>query len=293
MPRVSVIIPTYNRERVLLRAINSVLSQTYQDFEIIVVDDASTDDTEMLVRFMSDPRIRYIKHEVNEYAAAARNTGLDAVKGEFVAFLDSDDCWLPHKLQQQIAQLDQLGEKWVAGYGGALVNMKGGVRAHSEDCPVHAGDVLAEYLLGRFTIWTPTFIFRSSMLPVVGRFDPELVRGEDVDFYLRVLQQGKLACISSPIVELFIEVDKGIADISAECDRLLLAKHRDLIDAQGWFTARYIRSSYMFRQGERYLIENRVGAGLKEVARAVMTNPFLSPKRYASMSYKFLRAVFK
>jgi len=291
MPRVSVIIPTYNREHVLPRAVDSVLNQTFRDFELIIVDDASTDNTAELVAGMDDPRIRYFRHDTNQYAAGARNTGLDAVAGEFVAFLDSDDLWLPHKLEQQLGQLDRLGEDWVAGYTGALVNMKGGVNERSENRPVHQGDVLREYLLGRFTIWTPTFIFRSRLLPDVGRFDPDLERGEDVDFYLRVLQQGKLACLSEPAVELFIEVDKGIADTAAECDRVFLDKNKALIDAEGQYTASYIRSYYAFRQGERYLIEGRVAEGLKEVASAIMMNPLLPPKRYASAMIKLMRAL--
>jgi glycosyltransferase involved in cell wall biosynthesis len=291
MPRVSVIIPTYNREHVLLRAVDSVLCQTYQDFEIIIVDDASTDDTERLVNSFEDPRIHYLKHQKNQYAAGARNTGLGSASGEFIAFLDSDDLWLPHKLEQQVAQLDDLGKEWVAGYSGALVNMKGGVQERLQNHAIYDGDVLCDYLLCRFTIWTPTFIFRSSLLPIVGCFDSSLVRGEDVDFYLRVLQQGKLACLKDPAVELFIEVDKGIADISCECDRLLLAKHEALIDAQGWFKASYIRSLYAFRQGERYLIEKRVRRALTLVAKAIFTNPCLPPKRYASMLFKVIKAL--
>jgi len=290
MPRVSVIIPSYNRAHVLLRAVDSVLNQSFTDFELVIVDDASTDGTEALVAGLTDARVRYIKHDRNQFAAGARNTGMAAATGEYIAFLDSDDLWLPHKLTAQVSQLDTAGIDWVAGYTGALVNMKGGVYDRIETRPTLAGDVLRDYLLGRLTIWTPTFIFRSSMLPAVGPFDPELVRGEDVDFYLRVLQQGKLACLTEPAVELFIEVDKGIADISAACDKKLLGKNAALIDAQGWFTARYIRASYGFRQGERYLIENRVGEGLAEVIRAVCTNPFLPPKRYASMMFKLLRA---
>ena len=290
MPSVSVIIPTYNRAHVLPRAVDSVLQQSFVDFELIIVDDASTDDTEALVAGFRDARIRYLKHQHNQFAAGARNTGMDAAIGKYVAFLDSDDRWLSHKLEAQVSQLDAVGDEWVAGYTGALVNMQGGVNERSETWPTLAGDVLREYLLGRFTIWTPTFIFRRSILPLVGRFDPELVRGEDVDFYLRVLQQGKLACLTEPAVELFIEVYKGIADISAVCDRRLLEKNAALIDAQGRFTASYIRAYYAFRQGERYLIENRVGAGLIEIIRAIGMNPFLPPKRYAAMLYKLLRA---
>ena len=103
-PTGSVIIPTYNRARMVDRAIQSVLSQTYQDFEIIVVDDASTDNTQEVVKecMFRDKRVRYIKHEKNKGGSAARNTGIKNEHGEYVGFLDSDDEWLPTKLEKQI-----------------------------------------------------------------------------------------------------------------------------------------------------------------------------------------------
>lgn len=100
---VSVVIPTYNRAHVLNRAIRSVLGQTYQHFEIIVVDDGSTDNTEQVVKAIADDRVRYIRHETNKgTAAAARNTGIRQACGEFIGFVDSDDEWLPGKLQKQV-----------------------------------------------------------------------------------------------------------------------------------------------------------------------------------------------
>jgi len=90
-PTVSVIIPTYNRAHTIGRAIKSVLNQTYQDFEIIVVDDGSTDNTEEVVKSFRDKRIRYIQHKKNKGAAAARNTGIKSAKGKYIAFQDSDD----------------------------------------------------------------------------------------------------------------------------------------------------------------------------------------------------------
>jgi len=101
-PTVSVIISTYNRAHLIGRAIQSVLNQTYQDFEVIVVDDGSTDNTEEIVKSFNDPRIRYIRHEKNKGAAAARNTGIKAARGKYIAFQDSDDEWLPEKLEKQM-----------------------------------------------------------------------------------------------------------------------------------------------------------------------------------------------
>lgn len=106
MSTVSVVIPTYNRAELLSRAIDSVLAQTYDDFELLVVDDGSTDDTEAVVTAYDDDRVRYLAHETNRGANPARNTGIEAAEGEFVAFLDSDDEWRPRKLEAQLDRLE-------------------------------------------------------------------------------------------------------------------------------------------------------------------------------------------
>ena len=106
MPAVSVIIPTYNRAEFLRLAITSVLNQTFQDFEIIVVDDASEDHTHEVMNNLNDKRIKYIRHEVNKRVSAARNTGVLHSSGDYIAFLDDDDEWLPSKLQRQVALLE-------------------------------------------------------------------------------------------------------------------------------------------------------------------------------------------
>jgi len=126
-PRVSVIIPTYNRVGVLYYALNSVLNQTMQDFEVFVVDDASTDKTPEYVASITDPRVHYIRLPTNRFAAAARNAGMERARGGYIAFLDSDDQWWPTKLEKQVALLDSLSDEWGCSYGGAYVNKTGGL----------------------------------------------------------------------------------------------------------------------------------------------------------------------
>ena len=101
-PLVSVIIPTYNRGRLILNSVTSVLNQTYKNIELIVVDDCSTDDTEKTVKSIDDSRIKYIKLEKNSGACVARNKGIEISRGEFIAFNDSDDLWLPEKINSQL-----------------------------------------------------------------------------------------------------------------------------------------------------------------------------------------------
>ena len=108
MPTVSIILPTYNRAHLLPRAINTVLAQTYQDFELIVVNDGSTDRTNPILRSFTDPRLRCLHHEQNRGVSAARNTGIRASRGAYIAFQDSDDLWWPTKLARQLEAFEQV-----------------------------------------------------------------------------------------------------------------------------------------------------------------------------------------
>src|SRR5688572_2235335 len=105
MPNVSVIIPTHNRAESVFNAVTSVIKQTLEDIEIIVVDDASNDNTAEALARLRDKRIRFIRHEMNKGGAAARNTGILNCKSDYIAFLDDDDEWLPEKLAKQMAVL--------------------------------------------------------------------------------------------------------------------------------------------------------------------------------------------
>src|ERR1700677_5167969 len=105
MPEVTVVIPTHDRAETIMRAVGSVLSQTHSDFELLVIDDGSNDTTPALMAQVADPRLRLLQHTHNRGAAAARNTGIEAACGRFVAFLDSDDEWSPLKLELQLAEL--------------------------------------------------------------------------------------------------------------------------------------------------------------------------------------------
>jgi glycosyltransferase involved in cell wall biosynthesis len=109
--KVSVIIPTRNRAELLTRALNSALRQTYPYFEIIIIDDASEDNTAAIVQNFKDERLRYILLKKNMGAAAARNTGIEQAGGEYVAFLDSDDQWHPEKLAHQVGAMESLSSR--------------------------------------------------------------------------------------------------------------------------------------------------------------------------------------
>jgi glycosyltransferase involved in cell wall biosynthesis len=182
MSRVSIIIPTYNREEFLLEAVKSVLAQTYEDFELIVVDDGSTDGTKKVIQRYKK-RLRYLS-QANQGVSAARNNGLAHAQGEFVAFLDSDDLWLPEKLAAQIAFMDRhpqaqicyTDEIWIRR--GVRVNPK---KRHAK----YSGEIYP-HCLPLCIISPSSALMRRGLFAQVGGFDPNLPVCEDYDLWLRV-----------------------------------------------------------------------------------------------------------
>lgn len=182
MPRVSAIITTYNRRAFVHEAVDSVLAQTYGDWELIVVDDGSTDGTDEALRRYGE-KLRYI-FQKNEGASAARNRGLELAGGEFVAFLDSDDLWLPRKLQVQVACMDghpdcqicYTDEIWIRR--GRRVNPK---KRHAK----YSGEIYS-HCLPLCIISPSSALMRRGLFKEVGAFDPTLPVCEDYDLWLRV-----------------------------------------------------------------------------------------------------------
>ena len=123
-PKVSVIVPTHNRADLLPRAVDSVLAQTYGDYEMVIVDDCSSDNTQDVIAGFSDPRIRSFRHDRNRGQSAAINTGIAHARGEYIGFLDDDDEWLPTKLEGQVALLEASSPTWrwsTAGWTGSRI----------------------------------------------------------------------------------------------------------------------------------------------------------------------------
>lgn len=213
---VSVILPTYNRTRTLPAAIASVLSQSYTDFELIVVDDASQEDVESLVKGIDDPRIRYIRRSENGGAAAARNTGLSEATGRFIAFQDSDDLWLPGKLAKQVGLLSGM-PRYVGAVTGAKIiygrdaNFKYGpgraACAPPPETPARLNEDQIGHLLRENRISVQNALFRRDCLPEIHWFDSCARANEDWEFAIRLVQHTKLYEDIEPVVLGFISPD--------------------------------------------------------------------------------------
>ena len=202
MPRVSVIIPTYNRRAYVQEAIDSVLAQTYTDYEIIVVDDGSTDGTGDALQERRGDRIRYVWQE-NQGESVARNKGIEMAHGEFIALLDSDDLWAPEKLQKQVAYLDAHCETGAVICQGLVIDEQGNLR---HDWPVLGAnmsdeDLTLEAMLTINTISSPSsmMMMRYAIAEAVGGFDPEIRYGEDWDFCIRMRACAPIAQLAESL----------------------------------------------------------------------------------------------
>lgn len=199
-PRVSIIIPTYNREDLIILAIESILKQTYQDFEILVIDDASTDKTAEVIREINQSKVRYFQLSTNSGQCVARNYGLSRAKGEFVAFLDSDDTWLPEKLEKQIALFDKGSERLGAVYCYSYQKYVKSNTTLLNEIGYFRGDIHDKFLLG-FCPPTPSlFLIKKSALDRVNGFDEGLVTFVDLDLWMRISESYDFDYVEEPLI---------------------------------------------------------------------------------------------
>ncbi len=191
-PKISVIIPTYNRVHLIKDAVESVFNQTYQDFELIIIDDGSTDNTrEVLAEY--GERLRYIYQE-NQGRSAARNHGINLAKGEYIAFLDSDDVWFPDKLARQVPILESAPDNVVLVHGYKYI-----VDRNLQPIPgwelklrnlytlAERGEETYENYLHSNCIFTSTILVRKAAIIEIGGYDTSTQGVEDLDFYLQLL----------------------------------------------------------------------------------------------------------
>lgn len=201
-PAVSVIVPTFNRAGLLPRAIGSVLGQSFEDFEVLIVDDGSTDETAEVVARYEDPRVRYLAQPRNAGVSAARNRGLREARGDLVAFLDSDDEWLPGKLAQQVELFRRVPDDVGLVYTGVECVLPDGRRR--VDRPEERGDVY-RLMLGRNVIHGggSNVMMRRSVVATVGFFDEGLRAIEDYEYWLRVARFFKVDYVAAPLIRYY------------------------------------------------------------------------------------------
>lgn len=200
MPKISVNIPCYNSAPFISETLLSVLNQAYGDFEIIVMDDGSRDETGEIVRSFNDKRIKYFYKE-NEGLSETRNKGIAASSGEYIAFLDHDDLWLPEKLEKQMALFDKKG-----GLGLVFSDfylLKNGSRENAtyfSKCRPKRGYIFEDLLFGEASfICISTVIMRKVMFDEIGYFKNEFDSGEECELFLRAARGNEFDYIEEPL----------------------------------------------------------------------------------------------
>jgi glycosyltransferase involved in cell wall biosynthesis len=183
--------PTFNRAQLLKSALASVLSQTYKNLEIIVVDDASTDDTQQVVAVIKDHRLRYIRHVATKGGSAARNTGILAAIGSYIAFLDDDDEWYPEKVEAQLEWLDRY-DAVLCMYSMDGLDIVATDKLETVDC----NELRQGFVRGGSA---SALIARADVLKEL-RFDDGLPKFQDWDLCIRIVQKYTLGCLNQSLV---------------------------------------------------------------------------------------------
>lgn len=209
IPAVSVVIPTWNRAELVCKAVDSVLSQSFSDFELLVIDDGSTDDTgSRLARYGA--RLRYLP-QANAGVSSARNLGIANSRGKWIAFLDSDDTWDPRKLQMQMDAVDGQGRRFRLCFTDCRVSRGAGVSdtlfvragfGSGTGEMVRIGDPVAQVTSRDLTVHTSSMLADGEWLRTHEAFDPRLEICEDTDLLLRMALDGEFCAIDLPLVNI-------------------------------------------------------------------------------------------
>ena len=274
-PTVSVILPVFNRAATLRRCVESVRAQTFTDWELIAVDDASTDASVAVLEEFADPRIRVLRHDTNRGPGAARNTALAAARGEFFALIDSDDEWLPGKLDAQLALLrdcDLCGcEYW-------LVNGADERHVRLPEPASWAEALHTKCELGNGT----TLVVRRDVVGKTGPFDETLRLYEDWDWVLRMVARFRYSVVPQPLARVHFSgirsarsfadgAEHFLAKHDAEFARLGAAHRRRVRGKHYEFVAASAFENREYRLGCRYLMKSHTA------------NPLQSPHRLAAL----------
>jgi glycosyltransferase involved in cell wall biosynthesis len=283
-PRISVIVPAYNAAVYLPHAIDSVLAQTYLSWEIVIVDDGSTDNTRAVVesyRPKLQDRLRYIR-QPNRGVSAARNTGIRAARGEFIALLDADDVWLPRRLERGVKAMDADPDAGLVHARVARIDTRGSVTGQLKVEPKYLSGRIARHIYTRHAhLICTTVMFRKSCLETTGWFDEAMQVTEDRDLWFRIALRYKVAYIDE--VSAYYRLSPS--STTANLERLL--------KGQLYFVAKHHKSGAASRLEQLQALGNiyrelgdslfRGGAVTKAIGsyvRAVGYNPLSVPNVY-------------
>lgn len=288
---ISVIIPTYNRAKTIGRAIDSVLQQTYQNIELIVVDDCSTDDTEKVVKQYKDNRLRFIKHIVNEGACAARNTGIEHAQGEFIAFQDSDDVWHLNKLEIQMNAM----EKYQADICFCKMERHNYPTSKEKNYPnIPEGIVQYQDLILKSLASTQTIIAKKDIC-LEHKFDVSIARMQDYDWIIRAAKHHRVCFVNDVLVEIYLQ-ENSITTFDytkiLQINETFIKKYKDLCNEYPNFYMKRLEriGYYKTLSGEdgtqEYLSIYRISKKKKDLFKLLMARTGLLGLYYKAKNFR-------
>ena len=283
-PVVSVVVPAYNRADTLPRALGSALGQSFGDFEIIVVDDGSRDGTVEVAEGIGDPRLRCVRHEGNRGEAAARNSGVRAARAPLLAWLDSDDEWLPGKLEAQVALMreDESVTASCTGYYLKDISSKDEWEMHNT-IPATRLSWLEELYLGCGISLGTTLMVRKDVQEKIGPFDETLVRHTDWDWLVRYARRHLISSVDRTLARVHYRTTHVASGDVERSARQFVGKHGNDIKALGFVKGRKIVGK-RWLETSRFLFKDRkFGKGTSYLLQALATWPFQNPGLYAQI----------
>lgn len=265
MPTVSVVVPTYNRADCLPRAIDSVLGQTFADFEVIIVDGPSTDSTPDIVREYDDNRLRYIRFEEKQGANAARNAGIRAAEGEFISFLDSDDTFHSRNLEVTTDRLQRASPD-CAGVFTSFAYLEGGEITNVSYAP--EGEISHEELQGNSIGGFSAIMLRTDVFDEIGMLDENLVYCDDLDLFIRTLRRHTLIGINKILVDYFIHSERMSSDPKRK-----LRGYEQFLEKHGEDLPPLMMGYLHYARAFLYIESGELRAAQREFLRAIRVNP--------------------
>jgi glycosyltransferase involved in cell wall biosynthesis len=282
MNLISVVIPTCNRPRLLETAINSVINQTYNNIEIIIVDDASTDETKAVHIKYNDERISYIRVDKSKGGNFARNLGVKQSKGSYVAFLDDDDEWLPSKLSKQM-QVFEKDESIGIVYTGADV-IHTAYDTKYKITPQKMGDLSMSILTFNYIGTTSSVMIKRELFDEAGGFDIKMPQLQDYDLWIRVCQLTKVGFLKESLIKYYVHASTNQITSSTLKNKKaieMIDKKYELLIAQ--LSAK--EQKKRFCQRYNAIGKRKFKSGDKQEARKYFIRSFLSTPNIASVKF--------
>lgn len=283
MPLISVIIPAYNAEKTIQETIDSVLNQTFQDFEIIVINDGSQDKTLEIVNSIKDPRLQVFSYP-NAKQAASRNRGISHSTGEFLAFLDADDLWKPDKLEAQLKALQDNPEAAVAYSWSQCIDEKGHFLREASQSTT-SGDVYAKLLLCDFLDNGSNPLVRRQALEQVGTFDESLPPAEDWELWIRLAARYHFVAVPYPHIlyrQSPTSASANLLRMASACKRVIELSFERAPDSLQHLKSHSLANLYRFlayRCFERFPTRSRALIAIKFLWSAVINDSSLLRRR--------------